>query len=75
MRYNQYPPLAQAAMLDFLDGHCPYCGEPVSLAVDTSAGSQRYVEDCPVCCKPMSVVLDVDPDGGSRIHLLAQDDT
>lgn len=62
-------------MLDFQDAHCPYCGERVSLAVDTSTGAQRYIEDCPVCCKPMTVVLDVDPEDGSRIHLLAQDDT
>jgi len=35
---------------------CPGCGEPVSLTVDTSAGSeQRYYEDCTVCCRPMEV--------------------
>lgn len=62
-------------MLDFQQAHCPYCGEPVDLALDASAGSQRYVEDCQVCCRPMTVVLDVDAEGGIHMHLLAQDDT
>ena len=62
-------------MLDFQQACCPYCGEPLSLALDGSAGSQRYVEDCQVCCRPMTVVLDVDPDGEIHLRLLAQDDT
>jgi len=61
-------------MLDLHDIDCPYCGEAISLALDTSAGSQRYIEDCHVCCRPITVVLDVDPDGDSRVHVLAQDD-
>lgn len=35
--------------------HCPYCGEPLSLLIDRSAGSQTYVEDCSVCCQPIVV--------------------
>ncbi len=36
--------------------HCPSCGEPVALAIDTSAGDeQEYVEDCAVCCRPGSI--------------------
>ncbi len=38
---------------------CPYCGEPIELVVDDSAGSAAYVEDCPVCCRPMQVDVDV----------------
>jgi hypothetical protein len=35
---------------------CPYCGEPVSLQIDESAGrSQTYIEDCSVCCQPIEV--------------------
>lgn len=41
---------------------CPSCGEPVALAVDTSAGArQSYVEDCPVCCRPMQVQVVCQP--------------
>ena len=40
--------------------HCPFCGEAISVVVDTSAGSQTYVEDCQVCCQPMQIRIDVD---------------
>lgn len=50
-------------MLDFVDTWCPACGEPLELAVDTSAGAQSYVEDCQVCCRPMTVRVRIDGDG------------
>jgi hypothetical protein len=37
---------------------CPYCGEPIELVVDDSAGDAAYVEDCPVCCRPMQVDIE-----------------
>jgi hypothetical protein len=43
---------------------CPYCGEPVELAIDEGGGSaQSYVEDCPVCCRPWQVEVTRDPAG------------
>lgn len=33
--------------------HCPYCGEPVEVLLDLSAGDQQYIEDCQVCCRPI----------------------
>jgi len=42
---------------------CPYCGEPFSVIVDTSGGSQDYIEDCPVCCRPVEFHLEAGPDG------------
>lgn len=36
---------------------CPYCGEPLELLVDLSAGTQAYVEDCAVCCRPIECRL------------------
>jgi hypothetical protein len=50
-------------MPELAEATCPYCGESIELAVDTSAGSAEYVEDCPVCCHPMQVRVDVDADG------------
>lgn len=47
-------------MPDFIAVACPYCGEPIELAVDASAGPAAYVEDCPVCCQPMQVSVEVD---------------
>lgn len=49
-------------MPELVSLHCPYCGEPIELAVDASAGSATYVEDCPVCCRPMQVEADVQDD-------------
>lgn len=43
--------------VELAHGRCPYCGEPVQLLVDSSAGLQHYVEDCQVCCRPMTVLV------------------
>lgn len=61
-------------MLDFRDIGCPYCGETITLALDASAGSQRYIEDCQVCCRPIAVVLDVDARGDVLVRVHAQDE-
>jgi transcription elongation factor Elf1 len=39
---------------------CPFCGEQITLVVDTSGGSQSYVEDCQVCCQPMQITVEID---------------
>jgi len=47
---------------------CPYCGEPVTIAVDPGSGdSQQYVEDCPVCCQPWNVSVSYDADGAAIV--------
>lgn len=48
---------------------CPFCGEPITIVVDFSAGSQTYIEDCQVCCRPMGVVVDVDAEGHQSIRV------
>ncbi len=57
-------------MLDSIHITCPFCGERFEALVDTSAGSQAYVEDCPVCCRPIELHLSTDGDhfelGASR---------
>ena len=55
-------------------GTCPYCGEPVQLLVDASAGTQRYVEDCQVCCRPMMVTVDEDREGELLVELRRDDE-
>lgn len=42
---------------------CPYCGEPLVIVLDLTAGDQQYIEDCQVCCRPMEIGLTVGPDG------------
>ncbi|WP_132142140.1 CPXCG motif-containing cysteine-rich protein [Luteibacter rhizovicinus] len=49
-------------MTDFVNIHCPYCGESIEIVVDASAGDQIYVEDCQVCCRPIDVRVTVGDD-------------
>jgi hypothetical protein len=62
-------------MLSTHDIDCPYCGEPISLVVDASAGAQRYIEDCQVCCRPITVILEVDADGDAAIRVRSESDS
>lgn len=61
-------------MQDEADIRCPYCGEVITLLVDASAGSQRYVEDCQVCCRPIAITVEVDGEGGAVVHAASEDD-
>ena len=42
---------------------CPYCGESINITVDTSAGSQEYIEDCQVCCQPIEMRVEINAGG------------
>jgi hypothetical protein len=53
---------------------CPYCGERLEIAVDTSVGQQDYIEDCQVCCKPIQFRIRVSADGTSRVDVRSEDD-
>jgi hypothetical protein len=60
-----------------IEVRCPYCGEPISLAIDEGGGStQRYIEDCSVCCQPMEITAVADPDLPDEydVHLVRLDD-
>ncbi len=61
-------------MMEFVELDCPYCGEPITVALDASAGDQRYTEDCQVCCRPIVLVLHVDDDGEGRLDARREDD-
>jgi hypothetical protein len=50
-----------------LTEHCPYCGEPIELLVDSSLGQQDYIEDCQVCCRPIEVSVMVSAEGEASI--------
>lgn len=52
-------------MLDVAKVSCPYCGEPLELLVDPSAGDQQYTEDCQVCCQPMVIRVQTHAEGES----------
>jgi len=61
-------------MLPAIDTACPYCGEPIELLVDASAGDQQYIEDCSVCCRPIVVTVTVDGDGQPALAVRAEDE-
>ena len=58
--------------LEECEADCPYCGEPITLLVDTSEVVQCYVEDCEVCCRPM--VVDVHMNDGRVVLWLQRED-
>lgn len=41
---------------------CPYCGESISVLIDSSVPQQEYIEDCQVCCCPITFKVFVDAD-------------
>ncbi len=61
-------------MLPTVDIYCPYCGEPITLVIDDSAGAQRYIEDCQVCCRPITVAVSIDENGECSAEVSAEDD-
>lgn len=61
-------------MIEPVHIHCPYCGEPIDILVDASAGSQRYIEDCQVCCCPIEIAVDVGDDGEPHVSVATGDD-
>jgi transcription elongation factor Elf1 len=41
---------------------CPYCGQNISMVLETLFGQQDYIEDCEVCCQPIQISYDVSED-------------
>ncbi|WP_458071267.1 CPXCG motif-containing cysteine-rich protein [Rhodanobacter sp. BL-MT-08] len=56
------------------DISCPYCGEPIEILVDESAGDQFYIEDCQVCCRPISLSVRIDDDGEPQVSAAGEND-
>jgi len=51
---------------------CPYCSEPVEIALDPGGGeAQEYVEDCEVCCQPWQVSVHYDVEGRAEVTVTA----
>ena len=49
---------------------CPWCGEPVVVALDPGSGpNQEYIEDCEVCCRPWLVRVRYDRRGGATVSV------
>ncbi|WP_111612501.1 CPXCG motif-containing cysteine-rich protein [Algoriphagus yeomjeoni] len=39
---------------------CPYCFEEISMLIDPSVASQKYIEDCEICCNPIEVQITIE---------------
>jgi len=37
--------------------HCPHCGEPFAIAVETGFPHCEMIEDCAVCCRPIRFLI------------------
>ncbi len=64
--------------MDLLTEHsvqCPYCGEWISVLVDSSEMGQDYIEDCQVCCRPIVFSIQEDERGEIYVNLRTEDDT
>ncbi len=46
---------------------CPYCGESISLLVDSSESGNQYIEDCQVCCRPIEITVWSQIDGSVSV--------
>lgn len=62
------------SLLEECAADCPYCGESITLLIDTSCAEQSYIEDCEVCCQPMIVSAFVDEDGQVGLSVTREDD-
>lgn len=62
--------LEREGWAELAEASCPWCGEPVEVALDPSGGdAQEYVEDCPVCCRPWVVRVHYAADGSADVTL------
>lgn len=55
-----------AALGEFVELQCPWCGEVYGAHVDLTDRSRVYIEDCQVCCQPIEVTLEVSDAGELR---------
>ena len=53
---------------------CPYCGETITILVDTSVPEQDYIEDCQVCCQPIEFNVLVTQTGEFQLNAKHQDE-
>ncbi len=54
---------------------CPYCGEQLSVTIETMDEGQEYIEDCQVCCRPITFDIMAEFDGSSSISVRDENET
>ena len=53
---------------------CPYCGETISVLIDSADTDQQYIEDCQVCCKPIIFLVSESMSGDLAVNVYSEDD-
>jgi hypothetical protein len=62
------------SILDEQPISCPYCGETITVLIDTSLDEQNYIEDCQVCCRPIVLDVSVANDGSINVFARTEND-
>jgi len=57
--------------LEEFSDFCPYCGENITVEIDTSEYFQQYYQDCQVCCAAIFYTITV---GDENIEVILQRD-
>ena len=55
--------------------YCPYCGEHISVLIDTQDIAQQYIEDCQVCCRPIVFLITESINGDINVNVCSENDT
>jgi len=53
---------------------CPYCGERISVLIDSEEINEQYTEDCQVCCRPMVFKIRSSDLGALDVSVHCEDD-
>jgi len=53
---------------------CPYCGENISVLIDSSEANQEYYEDCSVCCYAILFNTFEDESGHTKLVIKRDDE-
>ncbi|WP_053981053.1 CPXCG motif-containing cysteine-rich protein [Marinagarivorans algicola] len=54
---------------------CPYCGECLSVLIDSQDAAQEYIEDCQVCCRPITFLIHESINGDISVTVHSENDT
>lgn len=54
---------------------CPYCGESISVLVESLDEDQEYIEDCQVCCRPIVFYIRASASGEPEVEVYAENDS
>jgi transcription elongation factor Elf1 len=54
--------------------NCPYCGENISVLIESSIEQQEYIEDCQVCCRPITFKVQLTNEGGVSVAALHENE-